>query len=240
MRTMLYLSRWLGGVCGVLFLMTMLPTCMAQAAQEATTLPAQKSQLKEISMNICILYGSTRPNRLGIRAVRFLEKNLAQSGHSVTVADAMEEKLPLLENRLMDYEQGQAPARLLALQKIFHEADAFIVITGEYNHTIQPGLANLIDHFQPKDFGHRPVLLVTYSVGAYAGLRALEHARALTSAMGMISIPTTLAIAKIQTILNENNESQDTKFVEQAQKGLTQLLWYAQALKTAKETQGQP
>ncbi len=195
---------------------------------------------KEATMKVCILYGSTRPNRLGIRAVRFFEKQLMQGGHHVTIVDALEEKLPILEKRLIDYERESIPARLLAMQRSFHEADAFIIVAGEYNHTIQPGLSNLIDHFQATDFAHRPVLLVTYSVGAFGGIRSLEHVRAMTSTMGMVSIPATLAIAKIEEVFNEKNECLNPGFAERSTKSLAQLLWYAQALKNGKENLGTP
>ena len=48
-------------------------------------------------LHIAILYGSVREARAGIRAVRFLDGALRRRGHTTTVVDAAEQRLPLLD-----------------------------------------------------------------------------------------------------------------------------------------------
>lgn len=44
-------------------------------------------------------------------------------------------------------------------------ADAFMIVTCEYNNCLPPGLLNLIGHFHPKAYDKRPSSIVCYSMG---------------------------------------------------------------------------
>ncbi|MEO1019522.1 MAG: NAD(P)H-dependent oxidoreductase, partial [Pseudomonadota bacterium] len=100
-----------------------------------------------MSLKTAIVYGSVRRDRMGIRVVRFLEAQIQERGHEADVIDAKEENLPLLDLRLSDFDADNRPASLVRLSERIKAADAFVLVSGEYNHTLQPGLTNLIDHF---------------------------------------------------------------------------------------------
>ena len=77
---------------------------------------------------------------------------------------------------------------------------------GEYNHTIPPALANLLDHFLEEYF-YKPSAIVCYSVGAFGGVRAAIALRAMlgeTSGMSSSSIPSIFLIAKVQDAFRED------------------------------------
>ena len=44
-------------------------------------------------------------------------------------------------------------------------ADGYVVVTAEYNATIPPGLTNIMDHFPPPSYRHKPVSIASYSMG---------------------------------------------------------------------------
>jgi len=44
-----------------------------------------------------------------------------------------------------------------------HTADAFVLVSAEYNHSIPPGLSNMLDHFGGSVYAFKPSGLVTYS-----------------------------------------------------------------------------
>ena len=69
-----------------------------------------------------------------------------------------------------EYEKGKAPAVLERFALLYRAADAFIVVSGEYNHSIPPALSNLLDHFLEEYF-FRPSAIVCYSAGAFGGVR---------------------------------------------------------------------
>src|SRR5471032_3696916 len=123
-----------------------------------------------MSLNLALIFGSVRSDRRGIRAVRFLERAFADRGHAVTTIDPVEYPLPLLDKTYKEYQKGSAPALLEQLAAIYRQADAFVIVTGEYNHTMPPGLMNLLDHFM-EEYYWRPSAIVCYSAGAFGGVR---------------------------------------------------------------------
>lgn len=44
---------------------------------------------------------------------------------------------------------SQAPEVLHILNKLVSEADAYIIVTAEYNRSLPPGLTNLLNHLPP-------------------------------------------------------------------------------------------
>jgi len=62
-----------------------------------------------MSLHIAILYGSVREARAGIRLVHFLDAVLRRRGHTISIVDAAEYRLPLLDRMYKEYEHGTAP-----------------------------------------------------------------------------------------------------------------------------------
>ncbi|MBL0942612.1 MAG: NAD(P)H-dependent oxidoreductase, partial [Alphaproteobacteria bacterium] len=131
----------------------------------------------------------------------------------------------------MDYPEGETPENLERLAEIYRNTDAFIIVTGEYNASLQPGLSNLLDYFYHEYF-HRPAGIVSYSVGKLGGTRASVQLRATASALGMISIPTPLLISDITNAFDNKGDPTDTSLPKRTQAFLNELAWYARALKT--------
>jgi hypothetical protein len=100
-----------------------------------------------MSLHTAIFYGSVRGARAGIRVVRYLTAALRRRGHTTAVIDAAEERFPLLDRMYKEYERGSAPIVLEALAELYRRVDAFVIVSGEYNHGIPPALKNLLDHF---------------------------------------------------------------------------------------------
>src|SRR3954467_14237411 len=103
-------------------------------------------------LDIVVFYGSVRRDREGIRAARFVVDQCRARGHRVSLVDPLEDQLPLLDRMYKEYEPGQAPEVLQRLAASIRGAEAFIVVSGEYNHSIPPALSNLLDHFLEEYF----------------------------------------------------------------------------------------
>jgi NAD(P)H-dependent FMN reductase len=93
-----------------------------------------------VELNTAVIYGSVRSDRQGIRAARFVARKLKERGHAVTLVDPLEHKMPLLDLMYKEYETGTAPEAIETVGRILKEADAFIIVTGEYNHSVPPAL----------------------------------------------------------------------------------------------------
>jgi NAD(P)H-dependent FMN reductase len=188
-----------------------------------------------MSLNLVLIFGSVRSDRRGIRLVRFLESAFAARGQDVTTIDPVEYQLPLLDKMYKQYPAGSAPAPLDALAGIYRQADAFVIVTGEYNHTMPPPLMNLLDHFLEEYFW-RPSAIVSYSAGPFGGVRAGVQLRAPLCEMGMPSIPSMFPIAKVQETFAEDGTPADPVGIgRRFSRFASELEWYASALKKQRE-----
>ena len=62
--------------------------------------------------------------------------------------DPADYDLPVLKQALHFYQDpAQAPEVLHKLNKTILEADAYTILTAEYNRSLPPALTNLMDHF---------------------------------------------------------------------------------------------
>ena len=184
-----------------------------------------------MKFTISILYGSVRTNRSGIRAAYFLKNQIENRGYKVHFIDPIEFSLPLIDKMYKEYEPGNAPENMQKLANFFEESDGFIIVSGEYNHSIPPALKNILDHFQ-SEYLYKPSALVTYSAGAYAGVRVAVHLRAITGELGMSSIPSMLSIPKVSINFTESGTTDNPKIIQSTAKFLNEFEWYLEALKT--------
>ncbi len=123
-----------------------------------------------MNLNILVFYGSVRHHRQGIKAVRFVMNELTARGHSAEIIDQLEYNFPLLDKMYKEYEKGGAPNKMELMAGKIKKADAFVVVSGEYNHSIPPALSNLMDHFMEEYFsGLRPLSVIPpVSLAGYA------------------------------------------------------------------------
>jgi NADPH-dependent FMN reductase len=105
-----------------------------------------------MSLRCVILDGSVRQTRQGIKAARFVVEQLARRGHTTTLVDPLERPLPLLDRMYKEYPKGEAPAILEALAETYRRADAFVIVSGEYNNGIPPALKKLARPFSRRVF----------------------------------------------------------------------------------------
>ena len=191
-----------------------------------------------MDLDIVIIFGSVRTERQGFRVARFLQERCTERGHKVTLIDPMEHPLPLLDRMYKEYPQGEAPEYLEQLATSFRGADAFIIVSAEYNHSIPPALSNLLDHFLEEYF-FRPSAIACYSNGQFGGVRAAVQLRAMLGELGMPSISSIFPVPKVaQAFTPEGKPSDDFQY-KRAKKFLDELEWYAHALKDAR-TKGVP
>jgi NAD(P)H-dependent FMN reductase len=190
-----------------------------------------------MALRIAVFYGSVRTDRQGIRAARFIVNRCRQRGHDVALLDAAEYPLPLLDRMYKEYAPGAAPAILQRMASIVTTADAYIVVSGEYNHMVPPALANLLDHFLEEYFW-KPSAIVSYSAGAFGGVRAAIALRAMLSELGMSSIPSTLPVPRVQNAFSLEGEPEDPAWLKRAERFLGELEWYGEAMRAARIRDG--
>jgi NAD(P)H-dependent FMN reductase len=187
-----------------------------------------------MALNTAVVYGSARRERQGIKAARFIVRHLEARGHVVNLVDSEERRLPLLDRMYKEFETGEAPDEMESIAEIFRNADGFIIVSGEYNHSVPAALKNLLDHFQT-EYLYKPSGLVTYSAGPFGGVRALVNLRGIMAELGAPSIPSAFPISNVQTSFDDEGNVTDTPYDRRIGKFVDEYEWYANALKWARE-----
>jgi len=186
-----------------------------------------------MALEIAVVLGTVRSQRIGLRVARYVVEALRQRGHHPVLIDPVEYPLPLLDRMYKQFTPGQAPEILERVAGIIKSADAYVIVSGEYNHSVPPALSNLLDHFLEEYF-YKPSAIVCYSAGMFGGVRAAMQLRAMLAEMGMSSIPSILPFPRAQDALTEEGARTDEKGERSAGKFFSELEWYANALKTAR------
>lgn len=182
-------------------------------------------------MRFAVLYGSVRSGRVGIRAARFLVRQLEARGHDVTLLDALELELPMLDRMYKEFGEGEAPRGMRRAHEALLAADGFVVVGGEWNHSVPPALKNLLDHFQTEYF-YKPAAIASYSPGPFGGARAAPHYRVILGELGMVTVSTMLSISRVHKAFDEdgNDVTEKKDYERRAERFLNELEWYADAL----------
>jgi NAD(P)H-dependent FMN reductase len=185
-------------------------------------------------LNLPVILGTVRRDRIGIRVARFMVSALTARGHLAPLIDPVEYSLPLLDRMYKEYPAGQAPPVLDRLAGAVKPADGYVIVSGEYNHSVPPALSNLLDHFLEEYF-FKPSAIACYSAGAFGGVRAAMQLRAMLAEMGMSSVPSILPFPKSQEMLAEDGTPTGDRPGKSADRFLDEFEWYVRALKAARE-----
>jgi NAD(P)H-dependent FMN reductase len=183
-----------------------------------------------------VILGSVRTERQGIKAARYILRQLEARGHEAVLVDPLEKQLPLLDRMYKEYPAGTAPAVLEEMASLYRRADGFMIVTAEYNQSIPPALKNLLDHFLEEYFW-RPSAIMSYSAGRFGGVRAAVALRPVLGELGMPSVPSILAIPSIGKALSEEGTATEPWIDRSTARFLDEFTWYAEAL-AAKRASG--
>lgn len=185
-------------------------------------------------MVISVLYGSNRTDRQGIKGAKFLVNQLQHRGHQVYLIDAKEVNLPFLVKMYKEYNPEDAPQNMQNISDQLKASDGFMIVSGEWNHSIPPALKNLLDHFQ-SEYHYKPSAIATYSAGPFGGVRASVHLRAIMGELGMPSIPSMFAISNIGSAFNANGDDDEGTYTRRSVRFLDEFDWYLEAFKNQRE-----
>ncbi|MCC7574543.1 NAD(P)H-dependent oxidoreductase [Candidatus Woesearchaeota archaeon] len=181
-------------------------------------------------MKVLIFYGSVRETRQGINAARFIENKIKERKINVELIDPLVYNLPMLDKMHKEYTKDNVPKKMDELSKKILDADGFIIVTGEYNHSIPPALKNMLDHYQ-REYNFKPSAIVSYSAGSFGGVRSAVHLRAILGELGMSSIPSMFPVPFVQDAFTEEGVPIDEKYNSRIKRFLDEFEWYLKALK---------
>jgi NAD(P)H-dependent FMN reductase len=143
--------------------------------------------------NLTIIIGSTRPGRAALPIAEwFAGRAKEHGGFDVTVADLAEIGLPLLNEpnhpRLRQYTQEHTRD----WSAIVGAADAFVIVTAEYNSGYPAALKNALDYLH-HEWHYKPVGFVSYG-GVSAGTRAVQQLKQVVTTLRMLPVVDSVSI----------------------------------------------
>jgi NAD(P)H-dependent FMN reductase len=183
-----------------------------------------------MGITVSIIYGSVRSERKGIMAAKFLEKKLFERDIKIHFLDPLEYKLPLLDKMYKEYARGTAPEPMETIAAMLNDSDGFLIVTGEYNHSIPPALKNMMDHFQ-KEYLFKPSAIASYSAGSFGGVRAAVHLRSVVAELGMPAISSELPFPVIGNVFDKDLKPLNERINKSCSRFLDEFVWYINAFK---------
>jgi len=189
-----------------------------------------------MSSKIVIFLGTVRPGRM-VERVSIAVKNIViAQGMEPEILDPAELPFELVKVPLhfMKEPEKEAPEWLLEANKKIQSADGFLVISAEYNCGIPPALSNMLDHFAPSSFRHRPCGIITYSLGSFGGTRASVILLPFLSELGIVTIPTVAAIPTVSQSFEEDGTCTSERISNKLTKLVKEVGWYATAIQNHK------
>ncbi len=183
----------------------------------------------EISpLRLAVVIGSTRQGRFGPTiASWFVQQAALRDTITVDVVDTADIALPHAFGAATDHSSIAEATEKLA------RADAFVVVTPEYNHSYPGSLKNLIDSHH-SEWQAKPVGFVSYG-GISAGLRAVEHLRPVFAELHAVTVRDSVAFANPWGRFDDAGQLPVADGADEAAAlMLDQLTWWGEALRSAR------
>ncbi|MFQ6395347.1 NADPH-dependent FMN reductase [Nocardia sp. KC 131] len=182
-------------------------------------------------LRLAVIVASTRSGRFGPTVANwFVEHATQRTDVTVDLIDLVDTHLP----SHLTNDPGEQGARALAQMGARLEgADAFVVVTPEYNHSYPAPLKNAIDwHFT--QWQAKPVGFVSYG-GLSGGLRAVEHLKQVFTELHAVAVRDTVSFHGAADQFDSlGRPTSPVPSKAAATKLLDQLVWFGEALRSAR------
>ena len=178
-------------------------------------------------LNVAVLVGSTREGRFAPTVARWFAGQAAERDDiAIDVLDLVDLDLPATMTR----ERTDASA---AFADRIATADAYVVVTPEYNHGYPAALKHAIDLCHGEWRG-KAAGFVSYG-GMAGGLRAVEQLRQVFAELHVATVRDCVSFHMVGGRFDEHGEPYDADGCNRAaQVMLDQLVWWGSALRAAR------
>lgn len=198
-----------------------------------------------MALNFLCIVSSIREGRMAERMIALLRNKfnevLAPKGHTLEVLDPAEYDLPVLKKPLHFHSDwSEAPDYLHKINKLVSGADAYIILTAEYNRSLPPALTNLMDHIPPTSYEFKASAIVSYSLSTQGGVFAVAAARPYLCELGCLPIKHFTAVSTVSQTVKEDGTTDNPHVESSVTKLFNELDWWARAAKSLRDTEGKP
>jgi NAD(P)H-dependent FMN reductase len=189
-----------------------------------------------------IIIGSTRPKRAADKVAPWvIDRAESHPAFDVEVLDLRDWPLPIFAENLDTIGDFNDPSYSAPLVRRWNhkikEADAYLVITPEYNHSVPGVLKNAIDSvFVSFAFRNKPIVAVGYSGGIAGGVRAIEHLAQIAIEAELVPIRAAVVIPRVAEAFDGDGLPIDPVTDISLGVALDDLAWWSTALERGRAT----
>lgn len=177
-------------------------------------------------LTIAVLAGTTRAQRRSIAAAKYIADFGRQLPDvAIIFVDPNDFNFPGDGND----PEGKDPR----YSDITAKADAFFIVTPEYNHSFPGSLKRMLDS-ELANYNHKPVAMAGVSDGNWGGVRAIEALVPAIRETGLVVLSWDVYFPRVQDIFDEQGTMNDAfreRYDRNVGKLYTELIWMARALK---------
>lgn len=178
-------------------------------------------------LQIAVLAGTTRVRRESIHAARLVAAvGREQKGVEITFADPADLHF--------DGDGNDPEGKNPRYTEIVKKAEAFFIVTPEYNHSFPGSLKRMLDS-ELKHYIHKPVAFAGCSSQRWGGVRAIEALVSTVREMGMVATFTDVNFPQIETLFDEKGELLEPAYRKYIESAYAELIWMARTLKWGRE-----
>lgn len=172
-------------------------------------------------INLAIIEGTSRPGRRSFNVAKLIEEMAGQiQGVETVFVDPLEFKFPHDGDQLKDPKYT----------KITEEANAFFIITPEYNHSYPGSLKRLLDS-EFDNYMYKPVGIAGVSTGPWGGVRAIEALIPVLKDLKMFIISPDLQFPMIKDTFDQDGKLLKEEYRNRVQRSLNELIWITKVLR---------
>jgi NAD(P)H-dependent FMN reductase len=177
-----------------------------------------------------VLLCSTRPGRAGEPIAHwFLERAREHGKFAVVLIDLKEVALPPIDEprhpRLRQYEHEHTRRWSAQVER----ADAFVLVTPEYNFSSPPALLNALDYLL-HEWAYKPVGFVSYG-GVSGGTRSAQMTKQIVSALKMVPMVEAVTLPFFQKSMHDGVFAPEEIQAKAAQTMLDEMARWEAALR---------
>jgi NAD(P)H-dependent FMN reductase len=187
-----------------------------------------------------IIIGSTRPTRAADKVAPWvIEQATAHPAFAVEVLDLRDWPLPIFAEHFGTVGDFSDPTYSVPLVKQWNQkikqADCYLVITPEYNHSVPGVLKNAIDSVWVSfAFRNKPLVAVGYSGGIAGGVRAIEHLAQIAIEAELVPLRTSVVIPQVFEAFDETGTPVNPVTDISLRTALDDLAWWSEAMERAR------
>ncbi|MFD2420506.1 NADPH-dependent FMN reductase [Amycolatopsis pigmentata] len=188
-----------------------------------------------------VIVGSTRPGRAADQVFPWVVRRASEHGRfEVELIDLRDWPLPMFQETMESVGDFADPTYSEPIVREWNrklaEAEAYLFVTTEYNHSVPGVLKNAIDNvFVSYAMRNKPAAFVGYSASLTGGARAVEHLAHTAIEAEMVPLRNSVLIAEVGKAMDAEGNPVNSLTDTALSITLDDLAWWAGVLSPARQ-----